>query len=75
MDAFWLISACLAAGGLIGFSGGVVGIGGGLFAIPLLGLILGSIAERGFVQGQLIGGADDLQKLLDSGELERMLAA
>ena len=41
MDGFWLISACLAAGGLIGFSGGVLGIGGGLFAIPLLGLILG----------------------------------
>lgn len=28
-----------------------------------------------WVKGQLIGGADDLQKLLDSGELERMLAA
>ena len=28
MDGFWLISACLAAGGLIGFSGGVLGIGG-----------------------------------------------
>ena len=41
MDGLWLIPACLAAGGLIGFSGGVLGIGGGLFAIPLLGLILG----------------------------------
>jgi len=28
-----------------------------------------------WVKGQLIGGADDLQKLLESGELERMLAA
>ncbi|MFV0282483.1 MAG: sulfite exporter TauE/SafE family protein [Castellaniella sp.] len=41
MDSLWLIPACLAVGGLIGFSGGVLGIGGGLFAIPLLGLILG----------------------------------
>jgi uncharacterized membrane protein YfcA len=41
VDGFWLIPACLAAGGLIGFSGGVLGIGGGLFAIPLLGLLLG----------------------------------
>ncbi|MDY0310398.1 MAG: sulfite exporter TauE/SafE family protein [Castellaniella sp.] len=41
MDMFGLVLACLAAGGLIGFSGGVLGIGGGLFAIPLLGLILG----------------------------------
>ena len=28
-----------------------------------------------WVKGQLIGGADDLQKLLDSGELDRLLAA
>ncbi|MBA3451844.1 MAG: glutaredoxin [Deltaproteobacteria bacterium] len=28
-----------------------------------------------WVKGQLIGGAADLQKLLDSGELERLLAA
>ena len=28
-----------------------------------------------WVKGQLIGGADDLQKLIDSGELERLLAA
>jgi monothiol glutaredoxin len=28
-----------------------------------------------FVKGQLIGGADDLAKLLDSGEFERLLKA
>ena len=28
-----------------------------------------------WVKGQLIGGADDLQKLSDSGELERLLTA
>lgn len=28
-----------------------------------------------FVRGTLIGGADDLQKLVDSGELQRLLAA
>ena len=28
-----------------------------------------------WVKGQLIGGADDLQKLVDSGELDRLLAA
>ena len=28
-----------------------------------------------FVKGTLIGGATDLQKLLDSGELEKLLAA
>lgn len=28
-----------------------------------------------FVKGVLVGGADDLQKLLDSGELRRRLAA
>ena len=28
-----------------------------------------------WVKGQLIGGADDLQKLIDSGELDRLLAA
>ena len=28
-----------------------------------------------WVKGQLVGGADDLQKLIDSGELERLLAA
>ena len=28
-----------------------------------------------FVKGQLVGGADDLQKLVDSGELDRLLAA
>jgi len=28
-----------------------------------------------WVKGQLIGGASDLQKLVDSGELERLLAA
>ena len=28
-----------------------------------------------FVKGQLIGGADDLQKLVESGELDRLLAA
>ncbi len=28
-----------------------------------------------FVKGTLIGGADDLQKLIDSGELARLLAA
>lgn len=39
--ALWLIPACFAVGGMIGFSGGVVGIGGGLLAIPLLGLVLG----------------------------------
>jgi monothiol glutaredoxin len=27
-----------------------------------------------FVRGTLVGGADDLQKLIDSGELQRMLA-
>jgi monothiol glutaredoxin len=27
-----------------------------------------------FVKGQLIGGADDLQRLIDSGELGRLLA-
>lgn len=27
-----------------------------------------------FVRGQLVGGADDLQRLIDSGELGRMLA-
>jgi glutaredoxin-related protein len=27
-----------------------------------------------FVRGTLIGGADDLQRLIDSGELQRMLA-
>ena len=27
-----------------------------------------------FVKGELIGGADDLQKLIGSGELQRMLA-
>jgi monothiol glutaredoxin len=26
-----------------------------------------------FVEGVLIGGADDLQRLIDSGELRRML--
>ncbi len=26
-----------------------------------------------FVKGQLVGGADDLQRLIDSGELQRML--
>src|SRR5699024_4613927 len=31
----------LLAGGTIGFTAGVLGIGGGLFAIPLLGLLLG----------------------------------
>ena len=41
MDGLWLALVCLAAGGIIGFSGGVLGIGGGLFAIPLLGLVLG----------------------------------
>jgi len=40
-ESLWLIPACLAVGGIIGFSGGVLGIGGGLFAIPLLGLVLG----------------------------------
>ncbi|MGB6241964.1 MAG: sulfite exporter TauE/SafE family protein [Castellaniella sp.] len=40
-DSLWLIPACLLVGGVIGFSGGVLGIGGGLFAIPLLGLVLG----------------------------------
>jgi len=28
-----------------------------------------------FVQGMLVGGASDLQRLLDSGELQAMLAA
>jgi monothiol glutaredoxin len=28
-----------------------------------------------WVKGQLIGGADDLQKLIESGELDRLLAA
>ncbi len=28
-----------------------------------------------FVKGQLVGGADDLQKLVESGELDRLLAA
>ena len=28
-----------------------------------------------WVKGQLIGGASDLEKLIDSGELERLLAA
>ncbi len=28
-----------------------------------------------FVQGSLVGGADDLQRLIDSGELQRLLAA
>jgi len=28
-----------------------------------------------WVKGQLIGGADDLQKLIDTGELDRLLAA
>lgn len=41
LSVFWLIPACLVAGGMIGFTGGVLGIGGGLFAIPLLGLLLG----------------------------------
>lgn len=41
MSALWLVIACLLAGGMIGFTGGVLGIGGGLFAIPLLGLLLG----------------------------------
>jgi monothiol glutaredoxin len=27
-----------------------------------------------FVKGQLVGGADDLKKLIDSGELRRLLA-
>jgi glutaredoxin-related protein len=27
-----------------------------------------------FVKGQLVGGADDLQRLIDSGELQRLLA-
>jgi glutaredoxin-related protein len=27
-----------------------------------------------FVKGQLVGGANDLQKLIDSGELKRLLA-
>ena len=27
-----------------------------------------------FVKGQLVGGADDLAKLIDSGELRRLLA-
>lgn len=27
-----------------------------------------------FVKGQFVGGADDLQRLIESGELERMLA-
>jgi monothiol glutaredoxin len=27
-----------------------------------------------FVRGTLVGGADDLQKLIDSGELQRLLA-
>lgn len=40
-DSLWLIPACLAVGGVIGFSGGVLGIGGGLIAIPLLGIVLG----------------------------------
>ena len=30
---------------------------------------------RVFVRGTLIGGADDLAKLIDSGELDRLLAA
>lgn len=41
LSALFIISACLAAGAVIGFAGGVLGIGGGLFAIPLLGLLLG----------------------------------
>jgi glutaredoxin-related protein len=28
-----------------------------------------------FVRGTLVGGADDLRRLIDSGELQRMLAA
>ncbi|MER1939835.1 sulfite exporter TauE/SafE family protein [Castellaniella sp. FW104-16D08] len=40
-ESMWLIPSCLLVGGIIGFSGGVLGIGGGLFAIPLLGLVLG----------------------------------
>jgi glutaredoxin-related protein len=28
-----------------------------------------------FVKGSLVGGADDLQRLIDSGELQRLLAA
>jgi glutaredoxin-related protein len=27
-----------------------------------------------FVRGQLVGGCDDLQRLIDSGELSRLLA-
>lgn len=37
----FVIAACLAAGGLIGFMGGVLGIGGGLIAIPALVLLMG----------------------------------
>lgn len=36
-----MVFVCLGAGAIIGFAGGVLGIGGGLFAIPLLGLLLG----------------------------------
>ncbi|WP_251863349.1 sulfite exporter TauE/SafE family protein [Achromobacter sp. Marseille-Q4962] len=39
--SLYLIPACLAAGGLIGFLGGVLGIGGGLIAIPSLVLLMG----------------------------------
>lgn len=39
----------LLAGGTIGFTAGVLGIGGGLFAIPLLGLLLGM--EQQMAQG------------------------
>ncbi|WGJ88797.1 sulfite exporter TauE/SafE family protein [Achromobacter mucicolens] len=39
--SLFVIAACLAAGGLIGFMGGVLGIGGGLIAIPVLVLLMG----------------------------------
>lgn len=39
--SLFVIAACLAAGGLIGFMGGVLGIGGGLIAIPALVLLMG----------------------------------
>jgi glutaredoxin-related protein len=28
-----------------------------------------------FVRGTLVGGADDLKRLIDSGELQKLLAA
>ena len=43
-----------------------------LTLIPIL--LVYPFVQRHFVKGMLIGGFEDLSKLLDSGELKRLLA-